>query len=240
MHPRQKEVVWSPELAYLVGLITTDGCLSSDGRHIDFTTNDKELIGFFKKFLNLKNKIARKRSGYTKRWSAYHIQFGNVTLYKWLVKIGLMPNKSKQLKSLLIPDEYFFDFLRGSLDGDGSISKYFDPVYPNSLRLYLSFSSGSLPHLLWIQNTIKKSLKVQGFFSQGNGVHMLKYGKSNSIALLKRIYYDSAIPCLQRKFSIVKELVHAGVMELADMHGSGPCASNGLRVQIPPPAQYSK
>lgn len=61
MRPRQREIVWTPELAYAVGLITTDGSLSSDGRHIDFTSNDKELINTFKKCLNLKNKIRKKK-----------------------------------------------------------------------------------------------------------------------------------------------------------------------------------
>jgi len=36
-----KEYKWTPELAYIVGLITTDGCLSSDGRHLTFTSCDK-------------------------------------------------------------------------------------------------------------------------------------------------------------------------------------------------------
>ena len=108
MRPRQNEIVWTPELAYSIGLITTDGSLSSDGRHIDFTSNDKELIETLKTCLDLKNKISRKRSGYTGQLRAFRVQFGNVTLYKLLVDIGLMPNKSKRLKDLKIQDEFFF------------------------------------------------------------------------------------------------------------------------------------
>ena len=32
--------------------------------------------------------------------------------------------------------------------------------------------------------------------------------------------------------------VHAGMAELADAHGSGPCGSNTMRVQVPFPALY--
>ena len=160
MHPKTKQISWSSDFAYAVGLITTDGNLSPDGRHFDFTSNDIDLIETFKNCMNIKNKISRKKSTYTNKYSAFRIQFGNITLYKFLLGIGLMPNKSKRLQSLKIPDEFFFDFLRGHLDGDGSIKKYYDPVYKNSKRLYVEFLSASLPHIVWLRKRIKKSLNI--------------------------------------------------------------------------------
>lgn len=118
-----------------------------------------------------------------------------------------MPNKTKKLQSLSIPEELFFDFLRGHLDGDGSITKYFDPVYPKSLRLYLSFLSASLNHLLWLKNTIGKLTSIHGYLSEGKRVYMLKYSKYNSIKLLNKIYHDQNVPCLKRKLSIAKEFI---------------------------------
>ena len=35
---------WTSELAYAVGLLTTDGSLSKDGRHIDLTSKDVEQL----------------------------------------------------------------------------------------------------------------------------------------------------------------------------------------------------
>ena len=49
--------IWSAEFAYAIGLIVTDGCLSSDGRHISFVSKDKEQINNFMQCLNLKVKI---------------------------------------------------------------------------------------------------------------------------------------------------------------------------------------
>lgn len=43
MKPKGKPVKWSPKIAYAVGLITTDGSLSKDGRHIDLTSKDRRL-----------------------------------------------------------------------------------------------------------------------------------------------------------------------------------------------------
>lgn len=207
MRPKQKEIFWTSELAYVVGLITTDGCLSPDGRHFDFTSNDLDLIKTFKRCLNLSNKIAKKRSGYTNKLTSFRIQFGNITLYKWLVEIGLMPNKSKRLGSLDVPDKFFFDFLRGHLDGDGSIRKYFDPVYQKSLRLYTTFMSASLPHLLWIRKRVTNLMGIKGFLQEVRGAHKLTFSKGDSIMLLRRLYYQSSVPCLERKFKIAEEFL---------------------------------
>jgi len=207
MRPRQTEISWSPELAYAVGLITTDGSLSKDGRHLDFISKDKDLIITFQKCLDIKNKIASKKSGYTGRIDAYRTQFGNVTLHKWLVGIGLMPNKSKKLGVVRIPDDFFFDFLRGHLDGDGTIKKYYDPDYPNSLRLYVTFLSASLPHLAWLASTIKRLIGIKGFMMKPPRAYSLTFSKLDSIKLLGYLYPREGVPCLKRKFAKAEEFI---------------------------------
>ena len=107
MRPNIIEIKWTPQIAYAVGLITTDGNLSSDNRHIDFTSKDIESIKTFKKCLNLKNKTGLKKDSRSNK-TYYRIQFGNVNLYRWLLKIGLTPNKTKTIGKLAIPDEFFF------------------------------------------------------------------------------------------------------------------------------------
>ena len=113
MKPKGKPVKWSNEIAYAVGLITTDGNLSNNGRVMSLDSKDRSQIETFRKCLGLKNKIGLKSNGYTERKDYYRVQFGNVILYKWLLDIGLMPNKSKRIGSLKIPNKYFFNFLRG-------------------------------------------------------------------------------------------------------------------------------
>ena len=193
-------------MAYAIGLITTDGNLSSDGRHFDFTSNDVDLIETFKSCLNLTNRIGRKKSTYTGKFS-HRVQFGNVFLYHKLVEIGLMPNKSKVVGVLNIPDKFFFDFLRGHLDGDGSIKRYFDPIYKNSLRLYVSFLSASEKHIQWIRNRIDFFLNMTGSIREHNRAYYLSYSKHDSIQLLKSMYYKENLPCLKRKFIIAKEFI---------------------------------
>lgn len=49
---------WNVNLAYAVGLIASDGCLSKDGRHIDLTSTDIDQIQTFARILKLSNKIS--------------------------------------------------------------------------------------------------------------------------------------------------------------------------------------
>ena len=153
---------WSRSLAYCIGLITTDGSLSKDGRHISLTSKDIEQIYNFSKALNLKNKIGKKTSSYGKGKLYYVIQFGNIKFYKFLLSIGLHPNKTKTIKELTIPDKYFGDFLRGHLDGDGFTNSYWDKRWKSSFMFYTGFISASREHLEWIKNTIIRLYGVHG------------------------------------------------------------------------------
>lgn len=194
---------WKRNIAYAVGLITTDGSLSSDKRHITFVSKDIDLIKTFKRCLNINNKITPKKSGYSNK--IYNkIQFGNVKFYRWLLRIGLTPNKTKTIGDIKIPEKYLPDFLRGHLDGDGCIRSFQDPVYRNSKRLYIVFYSASLKHLKWIQKRIKQSLIIHGWIERGKNVCRLTYAKSESKTLLKFLYYNKNIPCLERKRNLIK------------------------------------
>ncbi len=102
---------WTPHLAYIVGLITTDGSLSKDKRHIDFTSTDLQLLRTFKKCLSLKNSVSEKSVSIKSDKKAYHIQFSDVNFYNWLLTIGLMPNKTYHLGKINIPGSYFRDLL---------------------------------------------------------------------------------------------------------------------------------
>jgi hypothetical protein len=42
-----KNFDWSAELAYIIGLLTTDGNLSNDGRHIIMRSSDLQLLNTF-------------------------------------------------------------------------------------------------------------------------------------------------------------------------------------------------
>jgi len=191
-------------MAYAIGLITTDGNLSKDGRHIVFVSKDLVLVKLFKKCLKLKNKISVKTSGYSRgKGKYYFVQFGNVNFYRQLLAIGLSPNKSKKIAELEIPKRYFTDFLRGHLDGDGILRTYPDPVYPNSKRLYITFLSASKRHIIWLQRKIKNFYGITGRVRPVPRAWILIYAKNESKILLSLIYYRDGLPFLKRKWRLI-------------------------------------
>ena len=167
MRPLGKvKIEWSPEFAYAIGLLTTDGNLSPDMRHLNFTSKDRELVMSFKNCLKLTNSIGKKARGYEHERKYSVLQFGDVLFYRFLVAIGLSPNKSKTLGALDIPEKYFFDFLRGHFDGDGTFYSYWDPRWRSSYMFYTYFYSASQRHIAWIQLQNKKYLKIEGHITK--------------------------------------------------------------------------
>ncbi len=199
-------IKWTPEFAYAIGLLTADGCLSKDGRHIDFTSKDIQLIKTFKECLNLDVKIAYKSDGHGRRCP--RLQFSHVILYNYLLTIGLTPAKSKTLGELKISDKYFFDFLRGYFDGDGSCHSFWDERWPNSFMFNIRFTSASLSYLKWLHNQIEQLAEVKGGgISKATGSWQLEYAKRDSQILWKRMYYKEGVPCLLRKQKKVENIL---------------------------------
>ena len=223
------KIRWSKNLAYAVGLIATDGNLSKDGRHIDLTSKDLEQIENFKAILKLRNKIGLKSRSKEKVKKYFRIQFGDVTFYKFLLQIGLTPNKSKTIGQLRIPEKYFADFLRGSLDGDGSISyvKHSESQY---LQLRLKFCSASLEHLIWVYKQIKLNFpEINGGFiySTKKNMNHLIFAKSDANKLLARIYHDKVKYCLSRKFIYWSNFRASGEMVYTLLLGSSAARHGG-------------
>ncbi len=214
---------WSPEIAYAVGLIVSDGSLSIDGRHITFTSSDLELVEIFCHCLRLANRIAQTlESGYGGH-TVYRVQFGDVVFYRWLLDIGLMPAKSHSLKALNVPDSCFADFLRGYLDGDGSFHVYTDRYNTSKKeayvyeRLFTRFFSASRDYLTWLQRVLTHLLGTKGAILECTGdgkpdvtCWELKYAKADSIRIVRWMYYDLDAPCLGRKRDLVSRYLEFG------------------------------
>ena len=106
-------IKWSHDFAYAIGLLVSDGNLSSDGRHITFTSKDLELAKKFQVALGISGHIGRKASSAKVEKKYFVVQFSDVLFYNFLESIGLMPNKSKIIGEIILPQKFYFDFLRG-------------------------------------------------------------------------------------------------------------------------------
>jgi hypothetical protein len=202
---------WSAGLAWAVGLITTDGSLSIDGRHLCVTSKDQDMLESLRNCLSLTNSITS-TSG-SLGGSCYRLQWGDRVFYRWLLDIGLMPRKSLRLGPLRIPVQWFRDFFRGCIDGDGSIITYIDrynalkkPSYVYT-RVYLSLVSASPRFIEWLRETLQGLVGVAGEIGQsrsekGSDIWRLRYAKRESLLLLRWMYYSPDVPSLRRKHEI--------------------------------------
>src|SRR3989344_4096405 len=201
--PKPKKIInekWTANLAYAIGLLATDGCLSSDGLLIDLTSKDEEQLLNFSKCVGVNFNIGNKWN--LKGDKCLRIQFKNRIFYDFLLSIGLTPKKSLTIGKLKIPSKYFFDFLRGCFDGDGCFYSYWDPRWRSSHMFYLSFSSANETHILWLQKEIKKLLLIKGHISKSQrkgSIYNLRYAKKETMEVIEKMYYNHSIICLLRK-----------------------------------------
>jgi hypothetical protein len=197
-------------LWYLVGLITSDGCLSSDGRHIDITTSERTFLEELKNRLKLVCKIGIKNKGMKNQ--AYRFQISNKSFYEFLLSIGLTPSKSLTIKELAVPDEYFGDFLRGLIDGDGCIRSWIHPTNKReqwSLRIY----SGSIKFLGWLGQMIETILEARGKiyrYNKQGSCYVLKFGKMAARHIVQQCYYPGSFG-LERKNLLAEECINSNI-----------------------------
>ncbi len=122
---------WSAEMAYVLGLIYTDGNLhirkARSGYEmgiLTFAQKDKELVEKFLILMNCDATIRFKEKRELENTTAgelYYFSIGNNDMANDLFRLGVTPNKSLDMEFPEIPDEYLRHFVRGLFDGDGSV-----------------------------------------------------------------------------------------------------------------------
>ena len=126
---------WSPEMAYVLGLIITDGCISKTGT-VSLSMNDNELLEKVKKVMGSEHNITSSKH----QVGLYCFNFAREKLIRDLNKFGVFPRKSLTVSFPDVPQAFLTDFIRGVFDGDGSV--YFEPRSPK-YRLRSKFVSSA-------------------------------------------------------------------------------------------------
>lgn len=199
------KIQWSPNFAYAIGLIASDGCLRKDGCHIFLISKDKEMIENFKKALTIENKIVRAGRGGEKIKRYYKTEFGDKIFYGFLNDIGITAAKSRTIKAVNVPNEYFADFLRGVFDGDGTFYTFWDKRWPSSFGYHISFASASEDYAQWLKSRLTDLYGVKGFVKKGSGVLNLGYVKGDSRKLNSVMYYKNDLLHLSRKYIKIQD-----------------------------------
>ena len=194
--------VQSPNMAYILGLIASDGSVSKKENliAIQLLESDKSILEEIRK----ETQSERPLSMYTRKNTGHIIATFRVWSKSWkddLAHYGIVPNKTFILKPPeLLKPEYRIDFIRGYFDGDGSIYSN-----PSQNKLGVDIVGASKEMMEWIHNELVNHYHLMlprpATEVLNNGTVMYKV-RTNSKEEVKKIYellYSNGGLCMQRK-----------------------------------------
>lgn len=119
----------TPDSAYVLGYVWTDGCLKRFGRGawgllLECSAKDREILDRIKEVMESESPIIVKTktlpSG--KKTELVKLSIYSKRIAEDLMKYGIIEGKSKKDPILVgVGDNMIFHFIRGVLDGDGSV-----------------------------------------------------------------------------------------------------------------------
>ena len=189
----------TPEKAYFLGLLFTDGNIMPDKHRspsikLELVETDVEILNKLKQELNCNSKLS-----YNKRKNhilgTYAVSVRSQQIADDLSKWNIIPNKTYAVSEIKIPDEFKIDFLRGFIDGDGSI------WYDNNCNLVHTSICGHSENIIKQIANLGNSLigqKTANKITYTNGVYRYAWNGLKAQLLNQLIYYPDCI-CIARK-----------------------------------------
>lgn len=138
---------WSSQMAYILGFTFADGNIYKTTLSWDLK-EDKELLEKINHVMDSDYPISFRRN-------SFRIRISNPIIINDLQKLGIYPNKSKNMLLPAIPSRFFSHFARGFFDGDGWVY-----IRESRNEISVGFSSGSLEFLEQFTNKLFQILKL--------------------------------------------------------------------------------
>lgn len=201
------EVIDTPEKAYWLGFLYADGFIQSPRKHsnykvgITLTGADKGHLEKFKKAIEFTGEIKtynRSATCYmgTKPYSRILVSSNKMAMD--LIKLGCKEHKTEVLEypnKSIIPSEFEKDFVRGCIDGDGSIILYSNGEYGLKFTGTKSMCKGILKFLE------KENLKLsQRHPERPVDNYNFSIGGRVQVKRIATLLYQNTIVYLDRKY----------------------------------------
>lgn len=191
---------WSCNNSWVLGFIVSDGYLYKKNKKptLGFGSTDKDVILKIKELLNtnyviLEKQTIRDNKRYKDSWQ---LELYNCFYYEsFLNENGITCRKSLTVEyPKNLPDLYFYDFLRGVMDGDGTICISRDEKW-NRYILNLSLVSSSKSFIDKIAEKIKLfhswDIYVGKNIEGKNPIYSIQLSGEKAYNLLLKIYENS-------------------------------------------------
>lgn len=190
----------NPHSQYWIGVLAADGCLSEGDRvSLGQCEAHKDLLESYIRFLENRVTLHERRfKKFGKEFTHYNVSFRNKDVHNFLdTVVGITPRKSDTLE-IKIP--ITFDFLRGAIDGDGSIE-------PNHYRIRLC--SNSKKFLKQVMDFLLKFGIKSNLYGPNSSKSLMEIQINERLSLLKLIsylYYNDCTYYLNDKYNNAQQL----------------------------------
>ncbi len=190
-------------MAYVLGIWFADGSLEDASyiraKYIRFTSTDYPLVFQLRHILGAKHPIKTLAPTTENGKKRYFLRIGDHEIYNDLINLGLYPRKSLSMQFPQVPDKTLPDFIRGYLDGDGSVL-----IERAKNIIKVIFTSGSRDFLQSLALAITKSCGLkQGKVYNSHRSYQLQYTSKKALKLLAHLYcHLENMPYLDRKHQV--------------------------------------
>lgn len=214
------KVIDTPEKAYWIGFLATDGCVSENSRiSLSLNNDDKASVDLLAKTLGVphftKERTVTHSGSLAKNKTShrYGLRFTSKQMAADLAKEGIVPRKTKTL--ILSPCAEVFPaaYLRGYLDGHGSVGKTnFNLCSGSEMAIdqIRELIKRHTEHLLYKGDSLSKDTNRQVFFLQGvrrdQPVLEWLYSDLENIPYMERKYLRFSRYWVERSSSYWKDL----------------------------------
>lgn len=184
---------WGDAQAWIMGLIWSDGCLFRNS--IEICSKDRDLLEIVAELIGQEEGVRSKNNG-----TAWRIVFTSKQTTNFLRSLGLSERKSHTANWPEIPSPYQASFVRGILDGDGSVLTRNSRPGQQVADIEVQFV-GAAPQVrdglfAWLtHHDIHASRGISH-----HTVWRINISAHKSLRILYSLLYpDAAVPCLRRK-----------------------------------------
>lgn len=199
------ETIDTEKKAYFLGLFFADGNISLDKRRsplirISLKLSDKNVLEEFRNELEVNSKLLYDKRN--KKESAI-LSFRSEKMANDLSKYGIVPNKTYITKHLpIVPQKLLKHFLRGLIDGDGSIYQSKKGQWFIDLCSYHESICADFQNLCLSFLNDKNKTKIVNY---GTACH-IRFGKKSQVKQLATVLYKDSNIYLTRKYEKVQQI----------------------------------
>lgn len=194
----------NPNMAYILGLLASDGTIRKDSNSIKLTLaeKDSEILYKIKDELSYKGEVKHYQD--SKGYENATLTFTSKEIKEDLAKYNIVPSKTftfsfpKNLKK-----EYWKDFIRGYFDGDGSISSAGKSAIRAQICSAQKETLETIVNYLEECGIQKPSIQIA---QRVKPLYYFQYSSTRTRQFFSVIYYENCL-CLKRKYNKFIELI---------------------------------